>query len=385
MPAYSGPIIDVDVHHRPRSMKDLLEYLPAFAKKIITANERVSYPLYPPMTLASAATSNSGRRADSFGDDGDIPGWDYELHKSQLLDRYNYYRGVLTHDVGDFAMHQNPEVANALCYAANDWTIDHWLSKDDRLRSLVVCPVADPEAAAAEIRRVGGHPKMCGVYLVGSPLGRPWGDPVYHPIYRAAADMGLPLALHQAACERPKLTGRTTPSPLMTATEMTALMSQQGMHFVSSFIVHGVFEKFPGLKLLVKEYGVAWIPSLLWRMDQFYDSYKLESSWVRKWPSEYVLENIKFSTQPIETSPRRRAVVNMLQTIDGMDELLCFSSDYPHISFDDPTYVARLLPESWRHKVFYDNARTIYGWEDDVADSWQSADAAQSVTEGAAR
>lgn len=364
MPAYSGPIVDVDVHHRPTSIMDLLDYLPASVRQIVTANQHATYPLYPPLILASAATSNKGRRADTFGPDNGVPGWNYALHKEQLLDRYNYRRAVLTHDVGDFGMHQNPEVARALCAAANDWTIDHWLTLDDRLRGLVVCPLGEPEAAAAEIRRVGEHPRMSGVLLVGAPLGRPFGDPVYHPIYAVAADMGLTLALHQAASERPKITGRTTPSPLMTATESTALMSQQGMHFVSSFIVHGVFEKFPGLKLLVKEFGVAWIPSLLWRMDQFYELYKLESSWVKKWPSDYVRENIKFSTQPIETSRRRHAVADLLQTVDGMDELLCFSSDYPHISFDDPTFVARLLPSGWHHKVFCDNARSIYGWDD---------------------
>lgn len=364
MAAYDGPIIDVDVHNRPRSIMDLVDYLPKAMREVVTADAHKTYPLYPPMTLASAATGNMGRRADTFGTANGVPGWDFTLHKEQLLDRYNYRRAVLTHDVGDFAMHQNPEIAAALCSAANDWTIDHWLSLDDRFCGLVVCPIGQPEAAVAEIRRVGAHPRMSGVLLVGSPLGRPLGDPVYHPVYQAAAEMGLALALHQAASERPKVTGRTTPAPLMTATEMTALMSQQGMHFVTSFIVNGVFEKFPGLKLLVKEYGVAWIPTLLWRMDQFYDSYRLESTWVRKWPSDYVRENIKFSTQPIETSRQRHAVADMLQTIDGMEDLLCFSSDYPHISFDDPTYVARLLPKGWEHKVFYENARVIYGWDD---------------------
>lgn len=363
MPAYTGPIVDVDVHHRPQSITELLDYLPAHTRELVTADPRSTYPLYPPQILAGAATANGGRRADTFGEDNQLPGWNFELHREQLLDRYGYHRAVLTHDVGDFGMHSNPEVAAAFCSAANDWTIDHWLTRDDRLRGLVVCPLGDPPAAAAEVRRVGAHPRISGVLLVGSPLGKPLGDPVFHPVYEAAADTGLTLALHQAASERPKVTGRTTPSPLASATEMTALMSQQGMHFVSSFIVHGVFEKFPGLKLLVKEFGVAWIPSLLWRMDQFYDDYKLESSWVRKWPSEYVHEHIKFSTQPIETAPHPRAVTDLLQTVDGMEDLLCFSSDYPHISFDDPTYVARLLPAPWREKVMHDNASAIYGWD----------------------
>ena len=41
-------------------------------------------------------------------------------------------------------------------------------------------------------------------------------------------------------------------------------------HNISSCIVHGVFEKFPGLHLLVKEQGIGWMPTLVWRLDHEY-------------------------------------------------------------------------------------------------------------------
>jgi predicted TIM-barrel fold metal-dependent hydrolase len=51
-----------------------------------------------------------------------------------------------------------------------------------------------------------------------------------------------------------------------------------------------------------------------------------------------------------------------MATVDGVEDLLCFSSDYPHFSFDDPVYIARVLPERWHRKIFCENACQLYGW-----------------------
>jgi predicted TIM-barrel fold metal-dependent hydrolase len=48
---------------------------------------------------------------------------------------------------------------------------------------------------------------------------------------------------------------------------------------------------------------------------------------------------------------------------EGIEDLLCFSSDYPHWTGDSPTFVAKLLPKSWHRKVFCDNACDFFGWE----------------------
>lgn len=369
MSRYDGPIIDLDVHHRPRQDSEVIEYLPQRWRDLMTANPHAVMPIEPPSTTGAATLSNLGRRADAFPDEGGLPGSSYELLREQLLDRHGYCRAVLTHDVGDFACHLNPYLAQAICGAANDWNIERWLPLDERLVGLVVAPLGMPDAAAAEIRRVGGHEKMVGVLLAGSPLGRPFGDPVYHPVYEAAAEMGLALSIHPAGSDRPNVSMRATPAPFLTVIEFASLQSQQAQHHISSFIVHGVFEKFPSLHLVVKEYGIAWLPSLIWRLDQYYDMLRLESPWVKKRPSEYIHEFVKLATQPIETSPDSASgLAEILQTVDGMEDILCYSSDYPHITFDDPDYVARQLPNGWERKVFCDNACSAYGWKPPARD-----------------
>jgi predicted TIM-barrel fold metal-dependent hydrolase len=51
----------------------------------------------------------------------------------------------------------------------------------------------------------------------------------------------------------------------------------------------------------------------------------------------------------------------LLKLIDA-EEILCFSSDYPHWDTDDVTHVAQNLPEAWRSKVFRENAMKLFGW-----------------------
>jgi predicted TIM-barrel fold metal-dependent hydrolase len=83
---------------------------------------------------------------------------------------------------------------------------------------------------------------------------------------------------------------------------------------------------------------------------------------VKKWPSEYIREHIKLSTQPIEVGKEGGGWAEVMAGIEGVEDLLCFSTDYPHFSFDDPAFIARVLPEAWHRKVFCDNACSVYGW-----------------------
>jgi predicted TIM-barrel fold metal-dependent hydrolase len=366
--AYTGPVVDVDVHHHMKSADDVVQYLPKRAREVVTANPRLPFKFAPPSTLGASTLPNMGRRADVQGPGLGFPGSSYEMLRDRLLDPFNYFRAVLTHDVGDYALLFNTEIAAAVCSAANDWTIEHWLARDDRLRGLLVCPLGDPEAAVAEVHRVGSHPQIDGILLCGSPLGHPFGHPCYHQVYAAAVEHGLVLSIHPGTGER--MSARTVPEPLMTTAETLAITGQQAATYVASFIVHGVFEKFPALRLIIKEYGVAWIPSVLWRMDQHHDLYRQESSWVKRWPSEYVREHIRFSTQPLEVADDSRLVADFFDSVEGMDEVLVFSSDYPHISSDDVRYVARMLPDDgWRRKVMCENACAAYGWKPPVPDA----------------
>jgi predicted TIM-barrel fold metal-dependent hydrolase len=366
MARYTGPIVDVDIHHSWKSPDEIIAYMPKEWREYAKANPRVaSAGLYPRAGIVNGNVAHGAMRRDTWLDDGSWPGGDYPLLKEQVLDRYNYWRGVLTYNVGGHAQLLNQEFALAAARAAHDWNFDTWLSWDERLYGVVSPPLGTPEEAAAEVRRVGKHPKIVETCLGGTPLGRPYGDPVYHPVLEASAELGLPIGLHPGAVSAERQPGGRPTSNIGSV----PLMAQEAMHHITSFIVHGVFEKYPTLKVIVKEFGVSWLPYLMWRLDDRYDLLKLESPWVKRWPSEYIRDHVLLDTQPLEESPDPKGLHEALSTVDGIDEMLCFATDYPHLSFDDPNYVARKLPSEWSRKVMCDNASAAYGWAPPPADA----------------
>jgi uncharacterized protein len=377
MSGYSGPIIDVDIHHAPQAPQELIEYLPKRWQEYVRADGREQMSLLPFGCWGTVATF--GHRSDAWDDDGTQPGTNVENVRTKLLDRYGYYRGILTHQLGQYGTHQNQYFAQAICQAANDWTLERWLSRDERLFALISIPAAVPEHAVAEIRRLGSNPRFVGVLLCGNPFGRPIGDPLFHPIYQVATEMGLAISVHPATSDRPNQLTAATGGPLGFMDHVSQF-TQQAQHYISSLVVHGVFEKFPTLRFTIKEYGIAWLPSVLWRLDQNYELLKQESPWVKRLPSEYLHEHVKLSTQPIEESPDdKKGLARLLETFDGIEDMLCFSSDYPHGSMDAPDFIGRQLPASWLRKVFCDNACLTYGWSR-PPETYVRPDAAMAAT-----
>src|SRR5690348_8241450 len=106
MVSLSGTIVDVDVHHRPRKDLDIAPYLSPRWQEFLRGNGQ-GVSIYPPAASTPITPFNSNR-ADTGPADGGPPGSSYQLLREQLLDRYDYYRCVLLHDVGQFATHLNP-------------------------------------------------------------------------------------------------------------------------------------------------------------------------------------------------------------------------------------------------------------------------------------
>jgi len=359
---YSGPIIDVDVHHRWKSDVDMLAYLEPEWRELAD-RERNEVWLEAPIALFHHSTGWN-KRSDTVPEAGGPPGSDYELLCEQWLDPYPVERAILTFDVGTNAGIPNPMFASALCRAANDWNIDTWLDghNDPRLYGSILVPTQLPEDGAAEIYRHAGNPRMVQALVVSNGLGKPFGHPIYHPIYAAAAECDLPIAIHNGGDQWGLTTHMTAGGMPATRFEFHTLAPQSGLTHLASFITNGVFEKFPNLRLSMIEIGVSWLPWLLWQLDRYYPELKKESPLLKKLPSEYFREHITVTTQPLEMTDRREDLIEGLEAADGIEDILVFSSDYPHWDFDDPTFVARRLPASWAPKVFYENGLRMLRW-----------------------
>jgi uncharacterized protein len=364
---YAGGVVDCDIHHDWPSDEALIPYLSSGWREYVLGPTRVGLPPLPvaPKQLC-ANPAGSTNRPDATPPGGGFAASDYDFLCAQLLDPFRIERGVLTYGQGNINVGAipHPHFATDVARAANDWSIENWLSReDDRLYGGVLVATQIPEQAAAEIRRVGAHPRMCEVVLVVSGLGKPFGHPAYDPVFRAAAELDLPIAIHIGGAAEPlqgmSVMGSGLPSYYF---EVHTQSAQAMMSNLMSLIVQGVFEKYPALRVLLVECGLAWVPWLLWSMDSSYKGIRRETPWLKKLPSEYFYERVRITTQPLDGGPDNE-LIDLLKMFHA-DEILCFSSDYPHWDGDELDHVARRLPEAWHPKIFRENARKLYGWTD---------------------
>lgn len=341
-------LIDADVHESIATVKDLVPYLkPPYRDWIANGAWR---GFSQPFAYTSPGVGN---RADACNADGSASVSDYGLMKRQLLDAYDQTYAVLTGYFYPTMLKLQYAFASAMAAAYNDHVCEHWLAKDSRFLGSIQINTRDIEGAVREIDRMAAHPQMRQVMLpVVDDIA--YGHPQYRPIFAAAARHGLVCAFHHTiAATGPYGMG-------LHYIERHTLLPTSMMAQTISIILNGVFDEFPELKFVILEGGFSWVPSLMWRMDREYRQGRVEVPWVKKLPSQHIRERLRFSTQPTEDL----TTDEWLKLIDfmGSDELLVFSTDYPHFDFDDPNAaIPRSLPAGLREKIFWGNAAGLYG------------------------
>jgi predicted TIM-barrel fold metal-dependent hydrolase len=350
-PALKG-VIDVDIHENWPSLDALLPYLEPQWQRHITqygwSGVRTEMPFMPPVGA-------SGLRMDSLPADGGPAGSDLGLMREQLLDLYDIDYALLCGQHQYAGMRGWYEFAAALASAYNDWQIEFWLEREPRLRGSVHIAFQDPEAAAREIDRVGAHPQMVQVYFPIVTHLPPAGDSMYRPIFEAIERNDLRLALHH---------GQMTRTPFgyqRYYVEWHTAIPQAGMSSLISLVFNGAFDRYPGLKVILLEAGFTWLPHFMSRVDQQYRELRAEVPWVKRMPTENLRERLRVSTQPMEpmTAETFLRYLELMET----DEMICYSSDYPHFDFDAPSRVVPFgVSDEIRQKVLRDNALSFYGF-----------------------
>jgi predicted TIM-barrel fold metal-dependent hydrolase len=360
-------LVDCDVHPIMKGgMTDLRPYLSRSAQRRLGLDDRRGLSTTGSREAVSVPrnmlyVNQSGvLRDDARAPDGSAPGADPVFTAQQLLDGNSIDRAVLIGgEVLGLGAMPDPDAAAMISSAYNDWLASTWLAADGRYRGYLVVGPQDPVLAAREIRRAAQDERFVGVFL---PLTNIlMGQRHYYPIYDAAAEIGLPVAVHPNSGEG---IFRTSP-PMAGGTptyyvEWHSGLSQVFQANVISLICHGVFERFPGLRVIITEGGVAWIPDVMWRLDKNVKGLRDEVPWVKRLPSEYLVDHVRFTTQPMP-EPRRRRHLHALLEIARAERTLMFSSDYPHWDFDDPRHVLTTLPAAMRERVKAKNAIETYG------------------------
>jgi predicted TIM-barrel fold metal-dependent hydrolase len=98
----------------------------------------------------------------------------------------------------------------------------------------------------------------------------------------------------------------------------------------------------------------------MWRIDKEWRGLRHNTPWIKRLPSEYMREHLRFTLQPMDAPPDPKQFLRMIGQLDS-DNMLMFSTDYPHWQFDSPEEALPMgLPESLMKKILAENAREFY-------------------------
>lgn len=254
----------------------------------------------------------------------------------RLLDRRGVVAAVLDPGTsGRLSGVGNAVMAAEIASATNDWMRERWLAEDERLHGSILVGPRDGGLAAREVRRIGADERMACIVVGHPPVLL--GDRSLFPLFEAAAELDLPIRLEAGGAFAGSNPG---PAPVGHPTSLFEyrLHSAYGaISHVLSVVCEGVFERFPGLRLVFSGFGIAWLPSLLWRLDQAYASSGPElPSRLTRTPSDVVREHMAFTTRGLERPAHPAALSELLASVDAQDLLLYASgeSDEDHADLD---------------------------------------------------
>jgi len=354
-PAKLG-IFDSDIHPTTKDANDIRVLLPSKWHNHYDHYRDFMRKPYAHSTAYPRAARALARR-DAWPPTGGLPGSDLDFMREHHLDPLNIQCGVLQVLAPAAIKLRHPAFAEAMCSAVNDWQVEAWTSRENRLKGSIVVPQEDAAASIVEIERLAGMKDFCQVFL--APRGdEPLGRPRYWPIYEAASHHNLAIALHAGGDNGYATTPSGHASFFIEQRESHVSVAQA---VIASMIFEGVPERFPDLRIITVEAGgVGWVPALGWRMDHAWQRMKDEVPHLKMPPSEYLKRNFWFTSQPID-EPENPADLRKVFDLVGWDRIL-FATDYPHWDFDDPKYAVKfeMNPEEKR-LFFHDNAEKAYG------------------------
>lgn len=203
--------------------------------------------------------------------------------------------------------------------AWNDWLHDEWWQPyPERTIPMGITFLADPEKAAAEIRR-NAERGFVAVTLPERPhrIGLPSLFTGYwDPIVEACADTDTVIALHVGS------SGGYELPPQAPALQLGATMfGQLSLSACAEWLWSGYPLKYPNLKITMSEGGIGWVAMLLDRLDNIIDRSGYGMGWEVR-PADVLLRNFYFCTldDPSTIVTRHRIGV----------ENIMFETDYPH-------------------------------------------------------
>lgn len=330
-------VVSNDTHVGPRLVEDLRSYCPSARLD--------EFDRFAESTAAEKAAAAEMLAGSGYLDHPNLrtPGHHDPAARLADYDHDGIAAGVLFHGsmnmepipfvpqgLGKERSFDDHELAAVGIAIYNRWIADVVASAPHRHIGLAYLPMWDVDAAVAEVQ--WAHD--AGLRGVNFPAMRDGELPEYNrsqwePLWAACEERGMPLVTHVGAGTNARYT-KLEGIPLLQI-ESGGFTSRRAVWWL---IFAGVFERHPGLKLVITETPGNWFPSTAAELDAvwgFYDTKRDEPlnrallEQVPRPPSEYMAANVFYGASFASPHEVEQAVAH------GLDSQLLWGSDYPHL------------------------------------------------------
>jgi predicted TIM-barrel fold metal-dependent hydrolase len=225
----------------------------------------------------------------------------------------------------------DPELQWAVCRAYNDWVADFCRTHPQDLFGIAVVSALDVERAVQACRRAKEQ-GLVGVLLPqDTPDGSRYSAAKWDPLWATLADLNLPVSLHIIASGHANANWAKDETGEENAGVGYAVLPVRMARAFGTFILEGVFDRHPNLKLVSAENELSWAANFLRRLDWGYHRQHMAHDPMvvcERLPSEYWRDNCYLTF--IDDPPGV-----LLREFIGVDRIM-WSSDFPHLDSSWP-------------------------------------------------
>ncbi len=250
------------------------------------------------------------------------------------------------------------EVENELALAYARWLCDRVIGQEPRIRSMLYLPFNDPKASIRMVEEFGDKKGVIG-FMITAPHRRGCYENDYMPLYAMLQERGLPLGFHGSFSWHEQTFATFNRFIVVHSLGFTFF----NMAHMANWVINALPERFPKLKLVWIESGLAWLPFLMQRLDNEFMMRTSEAPGLKRKPSEYIRE-MYFTSQPMEMVENREMLEATFNMIKAPTQLL-YASDYPHWDMDLPSTIfdQPFLSEDAKLNILGRNAQKLFNIE----------------------
>lgn len=231
-----------------------------------------------------------------------------------------------------------PEFARRVVDAYNDWILDHPVQAEGRIRFAGIVPTSSDPNEMIDVAKklVGGGVRAVYLQADQPPGGLSPANKAFDPLWELFEAENTTVTLHigsEYSFVDPRWAFADAFADVFQSAELpnNDIKTFSTLHFaidnyLKTLVLGGVFERFPRLRFGILEIAAHWFGSAVRSMDMWVEVFPGSSTAkLPMKPSEYVTRNVRIS--PFSFEP----VDRYLQQDPFMADVLCYSSDYPHV------------------------------------------------------